>query len=139
VKLLGFSYLAGYILLVGVASFLQKFTMDRLTPYQINFLMTIGMIVTAIPALLLVQHNLSVPRAGLPLGVAIGLMMALGSISYVLSLSKLPVGTAASISASYLVVVVLLSWVFLHESFTPLKLAGVGLTLAGVAILSVVA
>jgi drug/metabolite transporter (DMT)-like permease len=137
-KSLGFAYLGGYILLVGVASFLQKFTMDRLTPYQINFLMAIGMAVTAIPALFLVQKSLAVPAASLPLGVAIGLMMALGSIAYVLSLSKLPVGTAASISASYLVVVVLLSRVFLHESLSAAKLAGVAFTLIGVAILSVV-
>ncbi|HTE85543.1 MAG TPA: DMT family transporter [Dehalococcoidia bacterium] len=136
---LGFVYLGGYILLVGVASFLQKFAMGRLTPYQINFLMTLGMAVTAIPALLLVQKNLTVPRDALPLGIAIGLMMAVGSISYVLSLSKLPVATAASISSGYLVVVVVLSWIFLREPFGPLKLTGVVLTLAGVAILSVVA
>jgi drug/metabolite transporter (DMT)-like permease len=138
-KTLGFAYLGGYILLVGVASFLQKFTMNKLTPYQINFLMAIGMGVTAVPALLFVQKSFAVPRESLPLGIAIGLMMALGSISYVLSLSKLPVGTAASISSGYLIVVVVLSWLFLHEPFGPLKLAGVALTLAGVAILSVVA
>ena len=136
---LGFAYLSAHILLVGVASFLQKFTMERLTPYQINFLMAIGMAVSAIPALFFVQKNLSVPRDPLPLGIAIGLMMALGSICYVLALSKVPVGTAASISASYLVVVVVLSWIFLREPFDPLKLAGVALTLIGVAILSVVA
>jgi drug/metabolite transporter (DMT)-like permease len=136
---LGFVYLAGYILLVGFASFLQKFAMGRLTPYQINFLMAIGMAVTAIPALLIVQRSLAVPRDALPLGIAIGLMMAVGSISYVLSLSKLPVGTAASISSAYLVVVVLLSWIFLHEPFGPAKIAGVAFTLIGVAILSVVA
>ncbi|HSX40004.1 MAG TPA: GRP family sugar transporter [Candidatus Saccharimonadales bacterium] len=137
-KFAGFLYLAGYILFVGVASFLQKFAMGKLSPYQINFLMTVGMIVTAVPALYFVQKNLSIPTKSLPLGLLIGILMAVGSIAYVLSLSKLPVGTAASISTLYLVVVVVLSWFFLHEDFSLLKIIGVLLTLAGAAILSVV-
>ncbi len=138
-KALGFSYLVGYILLVGVASFLQKFTMGKLTPYQINFLMAIGMVVIAVPALFIAQKSFAVPVKSLPLGLSIGLMMSLGSILYVLSLAILSVGTAAAISSSYLIVVVLLSWLFLHEPFSLVKLLGFVLTLAGVAILSVVA
>jgi drug/metabolite transporter (DMT)-like permease len=135
-SLSGFAFLAGYIVLVGVASFLQKFTMKQLNPYQINFLMTLGMVVTAVPALLIKQGSLTVPTKALPLGAPIGLLMALGSISYVLALSKLPVGTAAAISTSYVVLVVLLSRVFLGESLSWLKLAGILLTIAGVAFLS---
>lgn len=132
----GFVFLGGYIVLVGVASFLQKFTMKELNPYQVNFLMAIGMAVTAIPALLLTQGNLSVPMKSLPLGAPIGLFMALGSISYVLALSKLPVGTAAAISTSYVLLVSLLSRVFLDESLTWLKISGIVLTIVGVALLS---
>ena len=36
--LTGFAFLLGYIVMVGVASFLQKFGMKQLNPYQINFL-----------------------------------------------------------------------------------------------------
>jgi len=135
-SLSGLAFLSGYIVLVGVASFLQKFSMKQLNPYQINFLMAVGMLVTAVPALWLKQGNLSVPRESLPLGAPIGLMMALGSISYVLALSKLPVGTAAAISTSYIVLVVLLSRVFLSESLSSLKIAGILLTIVGVALLS---
>jgi drug/metabolite transporter (DMT)-like permease len=135
-SLTGFAFLAGYIVLVGVASFLQKFSMKQLNPYQINFLMALGMLVTAVPALLIKQGSLTVPTKSLPLGVPIGLLMALGSISYVLALSKLPVGTAAAISTSYVVLVVLLSRVFLGESLSWLKVAGILLTVVGVALLS---
>ena len=114
----GFAFLLGYVVMVGVASFLQKFGMKQLNPYQINFLMGIGMVVTAVPALWLKQGSLSVPINSLPLGAPIGLLMALGSISYVLALSKLPVGTAAAISTSYIVVVVLLSRIFLDENLS---------------------
>lgn len=132
----GLAYLLGYIVLVGVASFLQKFSMKQLNPYQVNFLMAIGMAVTALPALWLRQGSLTVPIKSLPLGAPIGLLMALGSISYVLALSKLPVGTAAAVSTSYVVLVVLLSWIFLGENLSWIKIIGILLTGVGVAMLS---
>jgi drug/metabolite transporter (DMT)-like permease len=135
-SLSGFAFLAGYIVLVGVASFLQKFSMKQLNPYQVNFLMAIGMVVTAVPALLIKQGSLTVPIKSLPLGAPIGLLMALGSISYVLALANLPVGTAATISTSYVILVVLLSRIFLGESLGWLKIAGILLTVVGVALLS---
>lgn len=135
-SLSGFGFLAGYIVLVGVASFLQKYGMKQLSPYQINFLMALGMLVTAGPALLIQQGNLAVPVKALPLGAPIGLMMALGSICFVLALAKLPVGLATAISTSYIVLVVILSRVFLGESIGWTKTAGIVLTIAGVALLS---
>lgn len=132
----GFAFLGGYVVLIGVASFLQKFSMKELNPYQINFLMAIGMVVTAIPALLIAQGNLAVQMKSLPVGAPIGLLMALGSISYVLALSKLPVGTAAAISTTYVLVVALLSRVFLGENLSWLKISGIVLTITGVALIS---
>lgn len=134
--LTGYAFLAGYVVMVGVASFLQKFGMKQSNPYQINFLMAAGMLVTAVPALWVTQGNLTVPAKALPLGAPIGLLMALGSISYVLALSKLPVGTAAAISTSYVVMVVVLSRVFLGETLSWLKIAGILLTTVGVALIS---
>ena len=134
--LTGFAFLMGYVVLVGVASFLQKFGMKQLNPYQINFLMAVGMLVTAVPALWFTEGSLKVPAKALPLGAPIGLMMALGSISYVLALAELPVGTAAAVSTSYVLLVVLLSRVFLGEPLSWLKIAGILLTVAGVALLS---
>ena len=132
----GFVFLVGYIVMVGVASFLEKFSMKQLNPYQINFLMAIGMLVTAVPALWIKEGTLAVPTKALPLGAPIGLLMAIGSICFVLSLAKLPVGMATAVSTSYVVVVVFLSWLFLHESIGWMKTAGVALTIVGVALLS---
>jgi drug/metabolite transporter (DMT)-like permease len=138
-KVTGFLFLLGYILMVGGASFLQKLAMKDLSPYQLNFFMFIGMLLTAAPALFLAQRSLSIPTQSLPLGLTIGLLMAIGSLSYVLAISRLPVGVAASVASSYLVVVVALSVVFLHEPLSLPKIAGILLTVVGVAILSVVA
>ena len=110
--------------------------MKQLNPYQVNFLMTIGMAVTAVPALLIKQGNLNVPIKALPLGAPIGLLMALGSISFVLALAELPVGMATGISVSYVLLVMLLSWIFLNETMSWMKIGGALLTITGVALIS---
>ena len=135
-SLSGFGFLAGYIVMVGVASFLEKFSMKQLNPYQVNFLMAIGMAVTAVPALWIKQGSLTVPTKALPLGAPIGLLMALGSIFFVLALSKLPVGMATGISVSYVLLVLFLSWLFLNESMSWMKILGTLLTISGVALIS---
>ena len=132
----GFGFLFSYIVLVGTASFLEKFSMKQLNPYQVNFLMAIGMAVTAVPALWMKQGSLTVPTKALPLAAPIGLLMALGSICFVLALSRLPVGMAAAISTSYVLLVVFLSRLFLNESLSWMKIAGTLLTIGGVALLS---
>lgn len=132
----GYTFLAGYVVFVGVASFLQKFAMKSLSAYQINALMALGMLVTAIPAWWLAERTLRLPVAGLPWGAPVGLLMALGSIFYVLALSELPAGFAAAMSTGYIVVVVLLSWLFLHEPLTVVKLLGIALVIAGAGLLS---
>ncbi len=135
-SLSGFGFLAGYVVMVGVASFLEKFSMKQLNPYQVNFLMAIGMAVTAVPALWFKQGSLTVPTKALPLGAPIGLLMALGSICFVLSLSKLPVGMATAISTSYVLLVLFLSYLFLNEGMSWMKIAGTLLTIGGVALIS---
>src|SRR2546423_14408988 len=132
----GFAFLLGYIVLVGVASFLEKFSMKQLNPYQVNFLMAIGMAVTAVPALWVKKGSLTVPTKALPLGAPIGLLMALGSICFVLSLAKLPVGMATAVFTSYVLLVFFLSLLFFSERISWMKIAGALLTLGGVALLS---
>src|SRR5256714_4774158 len=84
----GFGFLAGYIVMVGVASFLEKFSMKQLNPYQVNFLMAIGMAATAIPRLWVKKGCLTVSTKGLPVGAPIGLWLAPGAILFLFSLSN---------------------------------------------------
>jgi drug/metabolite transporter (DMT)-like permease len=133
---MGAFFLAGYIAMVGVATFLLKYAMKDLSAYQLNLLMGIGMLVTGVPALWLAEGTLAIPRRALPLGALTGLLMAIGSISYVLALAKLPAGLAAAAGTSYVVVVIVLARVFLHESLDAVKVLGLLLTLTGVALLS---
>ena len=133
---IGYGFLAAYVVLVGTATFLQKFAMSSINPYQINFLMAIGMLMTAVPALWFKQGNLTVPLDALPLGAPIGVIMALGSICFVLALSHLSAGTASALSISYVLLVAILSWMFLGEQMTWLKVIGIALAVSGVSLLS---
>ena len=135
---MGALFLAGYVLTIGVATFLLKYVSDDFSPYQINLLMAVGMGVLGVPALLLAEGTLALPRPRLPLAALVGVLMAAGSILYVLAISKLPVGLASAIATSYVALVVLLSWIVLDEPLTAIKAFGLGLTAAGVAVLSYV-
>ena len=129
-------FLVGYVVSIGVATFGLKYVSEYFSPYQINLLMAIGMVVIGVPALLVAEGSFALPRTRLPQAAGIGLLMAAGSILYVLAVSKLPVGLASAVATSYVVVVVVLSRIVLHEALGPLKITGLVLTLAGVALLS---
>lgn len=133
---MGYLFVLGYILIVGVATFLMKFTMKTLSPYQLNFLMGIGMLLTGIPALLIAQRSFKIPAKDLPLGFAIGVMMAVGSILYVLALNKLSAAVASVLAATYVAVVVVLAAIFLKEKFDAIKVLGLALTFIGALLLT---
>ncbi len=133
---MGYLFIIGYILLVGVASFLMKVSLKALSPYQLNFLMGIGMLVTGVPALLIAHRSFKMPIKEVPMGLLIGTMMAVGSILYVLALNKLTASIASVLAATYVIVVILLSWLVLKESFDTVKALGVGLTFVGALLLT---
>lgn len=133
---MGYIFILGYILLVGVATFLMKVSLKNLSPYQLNFLMGIGMLLTGIPALLIAHRSFKMPAKELPVGIAIGIMMAIGSILYVLALNKLSASVASVLAATYVGVVILLSWMFLKESFDAIKILGITLTFIGALLLT---
>ena len=133
---MGYLFVIGYILLVGIATFLMKVTLKNLSPYQLNFLMGIGMLVTGIPALLLAHKSFKMPVKELPAGITIGIMMALGSILYVLALNKLSASIASVLAATYIAVVIVLSWLFLKENFDAIKALGITLTFIGALLLT---
>ena len=133
---MGYLFVLGYVLIVGVATFLMKVGLKTLNPYQLNFLMAIGMFITGVPALLVADRSFKLPVKELPLGMLIGIMMAGGSILYVLAFNKLPAGTAAVLATTYVLVVIILSVFFLKEGITFTKVLGIVLTIIGVGLLT---
>jgi len=133
---MGYFFILGYIIFVGVATFLMKVGLKTMTPYQMNFLMGIGMLITGIPALWLAQKTFKIPVKEIPMGLAIGTMMAIGSIFFVLTMNKLPASIASVLAATYVALVVILSWIFLKESFDVIKIVGIIFTLIGALLLT---
>lgn len=133
---MGYIFIAGYVLVVGTASFLMKVSLKTLTPYQLNFLMGIGMLITAIPALLIAEKSFKIPTKELPLGLLIGTMMAIGSLFYVLAFDKLSASVASVLATLYVALIVILSWIFLKEDFDVIKVVGLLLAFLGTAILT---
>lgn len=133
---MGYIFVAGYVLLVGVATFLMKVSLKTLSPYQLNFLMGIGMLLTGVPALLIAHKSFKMPLKEVPIGFLIGTMMAIGSILYVLALNKLSASVASVLAATYVGVVVILSWLVLRESFDAFKVIGILMTFVGALLLT---
>lgn len=133
---MGYVFVLGYIVLVGVATFLMKVGLKTLSPYQLNFLMGIGMLITGIPALLIAHKTFKLPAKEVPLGLLIGTMMALGSILYVLALNKLTASVASVLAATYVGVVIILSAIFLKEHFDTVKILGIAFTFVGALLLT---
>jgi len=133
---MGYLFVLGYIILVGIATFLMKIGLKTLSPYQLNFLMGIGMLITGVPALLIAHRTFKIPAKELPIGLLIGIMMAAGSIFYVLAFNKLPAAVAAVLASAYIVLVIVLSWIFLKENMDSLKIFGLVLTFIGVLLLT---
>src|SRR3989344_1809782 len=133
----GFLFLATYIVAVGFGSFLQKFVMGKVSPYQLEVITALGMFVVSVPILFFVQKSLYLPILSAPLAILVGLLFATGSFVYVLAVSRLPVSIAAPVSIGYVVIAIALSAIFLKETITLLKGIGIILTIAGVTILSI--
>jgi len=136
-SLSGAFFLAAYIVAVGVGSFLQKFVMNKVTPFQLDVMTALGLLVISVPALFLAQKNLTLPFLSAPLAWVVGILFALGSFVYVLAVARLPVSIAAPVSAGYIVLAVLLSTLFLKEPMGLMKGVGIALTVVGVALLSI--
>jgi drug/metabolite transporter (DMT)-like permease len=136
VRPMGLLFLAGYIVAIGVATYLLKVVLEDLSAYQVNLLMGAAMLVISVPAVLVADHTLAIPARHLPAGVLVATLMAGGSVFYALALQRLPAGPTAAIATSYVVIVVVLSALFLHERVDAVTVLGLVLTLAGVAVLS---
>jgi bacterial/archaeal transporter family protein len=132
---LSLGYVAVYVVLAGVASFIEKPAGRGFGAFQLNALIRAGSLAAAAVALVF-AHGLAVPAAGYLLaGLGIGLLTGAGSILYCFALDYLPVSLVVTLSNLYIVITIVLGIVVLHEPITALKIAGLACTVAGVLVL----
>lgn len=132
---LSLGYVATYVVLVGVASFVESPVGRGFRAFQLNVLIRTGALVAALVALG-VAHGLSLPGLGPALaGLGVGALTGVGSFFYCFALDYLPLSSVVTFSNLYLVVTILLGIVVLGEPVTTLKIVGLGCTLVGVVLL----
>jgi drug/metabolite transporter (DMT)-like permease len=131
-----FACIGAYVLLLGVASFVERPVGKSFNAFQLNVLIRGGGLVVGVAALLVV-HGIGLPAPQLLLaGVGIGVIAGSASICYCLALDYLPVSVVVAVANLYIVVTILLGVAILHEAITPLKIASLVMTLIGVLVLS---
>ncbi len=132
---LSLGYVAVYVALAGVASFIEKPAGRGFGAFQLNALIRAGSLAAAAVALVF-AHGLVFPAASYLLaGLGIGLLTGTGSILYCFGLNYLPVSLVVTLSNLYIVITIVLGIVVLHEPITVLKIVGLTCTMAGVLVL----
>lgn len=134
--ILSLGYVAVYVVLVGVASFIESPVGRGFGAFQLNALIRTGSLAAAAVALV-AAHGLTLPGGGPALaGLGIGLLTGVGSLFYCVALDYLPVSSVVTFANLYIAITTLLGIAVLGEPLTPLKITGLICTVAGVVLLT---
>jgi drug/metabolite transporter (DMT)-like permease len=124
-----------YVVLAGVASFIEMPAGRGFGAFQLNALIRAGSLAAAAVALVF-AHGVVFPAASYLLaGLGIGLLTGAGSMLYCFGLNYLPVSLVVTLSNLYIVITIVLGIVVLHEPVTVLKIVGLTCIVAGVLVL----
>jgi drug/metabolite transporter (DMT)-like permease len=124
-----------YVVLIGVASFLEEPVARSVRAFQMNLLIRVGSFAAALAAFGIIDRAAFPPMPWLLAGLGVGLISGVGSICYCLSLDSLPVTQVVTLANLYLVVTVVLGMVVLHEPASLLTIGGLTCTFASMLML----
>ena len=113
----------------GVGAFLAKLAADRIGEKSVLWDM-----LGYVPAILIysfvffkVKDLLAGERIGILLAFLSGAVGSLGAVAFYILLTKKDASTAVPLTALYPALTALLAFIFLGESLTPLKIAGIAM------------
>jgi uncharacterized membrane protein len=133
---LSLGYVLVYVVLVGVASFVESPVGRGFGAFQLNALIRTGSLAAAAIALV-AAHGFTLPATRPALaGLGIGLLTGVGSLFYCFALDGMSVSLVVTFSNLYIVITTLLGIVVLGESLTVLKITGLICTVGGVVLLA---
>lgn len=134
--LLSLGFIAIYVLLVGVASLLEKLVSSSLDGFELNVSVRAGVLLFAMPAVI-IAHGLVLPSLLSSLaGLGIGLLAGLGILFYFFALERLPVWLVVCLADGYVLVTAFLGILILGEAATVNRICGLLLTVVGIVLLS---
>jgi len=133
---LSLGYVAIYVVLAGVASFIEKPAGRGFGAFQLNALIRAGSLAAALVALVFARGLAFPTTSYLLAGLGIGLITGAGSMLYCFGLDYLPVSLVVTLSNLYIVITIVLGILVLHEPVTVLKIVGLACIMAGVLVLA---
>ena len=133
---LSLGYVVVYVLLAGVASFIESPVGQGFGALQLNALIRAGSLVAAVVALVAADDFVLPATRSVLAGLGVGLLTGVGSFFYCFGLDYMAVSLVVTFSNLYIVITTLLGIVVLGESLTVLKITGVTCTVAGVVLLA---
>lgn len=126
----------GALVLYAGWSFLAKLATRSIPAEQAVIYTYIAALTTGVTYILWKSGPVVVSSRGIGLALISGVLLAVGTIAYYIALNEGSAAVATSISGMYLLGTTLLAVVFLDESFSLTKLAGVGLAIVAVFLLA---
>jgi drug/metabolite transporter (DMT)-like permease len=134
--LLALGLIGVYVVLVGVASFLEEPIARRIDAFRLDAALRLGALAMAVAALFVARMPPFPSPAAAAAGFGIGSIAGLASISYCVALSRTRAWLAAAVANGYVAVTVVLGVAILGDPLGWLTAGGLALTLAGVVALS---
>jgi uncharacterized membrane protein len=120
----------------GVFGFLGKVGSDRITPSQMQFFFTIGMLPVAFACACRLKFKIASNKRGVSYSLLMGILAALGSLAFFAALKVGRASLIAPATSLYPALTVALAVLFLRERLNKVQILGLFAALASIAILS---
>lgn len=120
----------------GVFGFLGKVGSDRITPSQMQFLFTIGMLPVALACAYRLKFKVASDKRGVSYSLLMGVLAALGSLAFFAAMKAGRASLIAPATSLYPALTVALAVLILRERLNKVQILGLFAALASIVILS---
>jgi transporter family protein len=120
----------------GVFGFLGKVGSDRITPSQMQFFFTIGMVPVALVCAYRLKFKIASSKRGVSYSLLMGILAALGSLAFFAAMKAGQASLIAPATSLYPALTVVLAVLVLRERLNKVQIVGLLLALVSIVILS---
>ena len=120
----------------GVFGFLGKLGADRISPSQMQFFFTIGILPVAALCAFRLRFRIAVERLGVFYSLLMGVLAALATLAFFAAMKNGKASLIAPLTSLYPALTVVLAVIFLNEKLNGVQICGLLLAMVSIAILS---